>query len=82
MVREGANQGVLLWEGAIGWAMPPLAQRSHSTQTSCSYPVLTPQVRPRKHETMTKRGLWRPGLATSRMTLAGYFTSQSLSFPI
>lgn len=32
-----------------------------------------------KHETVTEHGLWGPSMATSRVTLAGYFVSLSLS---
>lgn len=45
-------------------------------------PILPPWVRLRKHGALTKHGLWRPILATSRVTLAGYLISLSLSFPL
>lgn len=46
------------------------------------YPGIASWVRSGKHETVTKHGLWRPSMATSTVTLAGYFISLGLSVPI
>lgn len=39
-------------------------------------PGIPPRVRLGKHELATEHGLWRPSVATGRVSLAAYFISE------